>query len=382
MANILLLGGGLQVLSIACSLVEVGHTVNALNEHNKISKKSRYVNKCIEVDFRDIDVDKFVDIIIRENYDVIIPMEDPHADWLSFHKKEIEDRCYKLKCAVPDYDVFQLGSDKGKLLTFCEERGLGVPKTRLIGDDWDVVADYVGFPALIKPNHSAGARGIVLVNNMEEFKTKAPMIIAEYGESSLQEYLCSKDYYYNVMMYRTKDGRFGNHCIIKIIRYYPIKGGSSSLSVTVDNAKLVKQCKEVLDALNWVGFADFDILEKGEDDYRIIEINPRVPASVRGAAMSGINYGEMIVADCMGKELPVYEYHTGRYLRYLGLDICWFFASPKRFSFRPSWFWFFGKDLYYMEGGKKDWRAMLASIWSGIKKQLNSEFRRQKSGMN
>ena len=184
------------------------------------------------------------------------------------------------------------------------------------------------------------------------------------------------------MMYRTKDGRFGNHCIIKIIRYYPIKGGSSSLSVTVDNAKLVKQCKEVLDALNWVGFADFDILEKGEDDYRIIEINPRVPASVRGAAMSGINYGEMIVADCMGKELPVYEYHTGRYLRYLGLDICWFFASPKRFSFRPSWFWFFGKDLYYMEGGKKDWRAMLASIWSGIKKQLNSEFRRQKSGMN
>ena len=75
-------------------------------------------------------------------------------------------------------------------------------------------------------------------------------------------------------------------------------------------------------------------------------------------------------------------YAPGKQLRFLGLDIAWFIASPNRFKAHPSWFKFFNKDLYYQEGGHEDWRAMVFSIWCGIRKQLSPSFRRAKSGMN
>jgi predicted ATP-grasp superfamily ATP-dependent carboligase len=178
------------------------------------------------------------------------------------------------------------------------------------------------------------------------------------------------------------DGNWGNYTITKIMRYYPIKGGSSSFCVTIENEKLLNICKEILDKLGWIGFADFDVLEKGDGDYRVIEINPRIPASVKAAAISGVNFGEMIVKDILGEGLPKYTYTPGMQLRCLGLDIAWFLSSPNRWKCKPSWFKFFGKNLAYQEGGSKDFMAMCTSIWMGIKKQLDPSFRKQKSGMN
>jgi len=280
-----------------------------------------------------------------------------------------------------DWDVFNMVSDKSALLEFCKRHDIGHPHTEQIHNDYDTVGKQVGFPALIKPNHSEGSKGIMLVNNLEELKQHAPAIIAQYGECTLQEYIVN-DHYYNLMIYRTKDGKFSNHVIIKILRYYPVKGGSSCLAVSVDDNKMVDMCKRLLDALHWVGMADFDILEKGTGDYRIIEINPRVPASLRGAEISGVNFPEIIVSDSLGKPIPHYEYITGKYLRFLGLDLAWFMASPNRFSCKPSWFRLFGKDIYYEDGGLRDLPSMLTYIWSGIKKQLSPEFRKSKAGLN
>lgn len=381
MSKVLIFGGGLQVISIARSLKEYGHKVDVLGEHNEVSCKSHFVDKCFDCDLSTLSASWMKSFIDDNHYEVVIPMEDPFSDWLSRNKKEIETHT-KARCAVMDWEVYQLASDKTQLLAFCEKNGIPHPKTRLIGDDLDAVASYVGFPALIKPSHSNGARGIVKVDDVERFRAIAPKVIVEHGECALQEYIHTKDYYFNVMLYRCADGSYSNHCIIKILRYYPVKGGSSSLCITIENEKLLNICKQTLDTLQWVGFADFDLLEKGDGDYRIIEINPRVPASVRAAAISGINYGEIIVAGELGKEIPKYEYKTGQYLRCLGLDIAWFVASADRFKAKPSWFKFFGKGVYYMEGGKKDFSAMCTSIWIGIKKQLNPNFRKQKAGMN
>lgn len=384
MYSILLFGGGLQMISVARSLKEVGYEVIAATKHDKIASRSRFLDSHINIDNDttcDIVLPLLVNIIKDHDIDVVIPMEDAQATCLSQIKKDLESKT-GVKCAVMDWDIFRMASDKTELLSFCKRHGIGHPKTTMITDNYDAVANEVGFPSLIKPSHSEGAKGIVLVNNIEELKSKAPGIIAQYGDCALQEYIASKSYYYNLMLYRTKDGRFGNCVIIKILRYYPIKGGSSSLSISVKDEKMTSMCKDLLDKLNWVGFADFDILEKGDKDYKIIEINPRVPASVRGAAISGVNYPQMIVEDLMNNQLKTYEYETGKYLRYLGLDIAWFMASHNRWKTKPCWFKFFGKDLHYQEGGLHDLPAMWTSMVEGVKKQLNPEFRKAKSGMN
>ena len=379
--NILLFGGGLQILTTARSLKERGYKVHVAGKHNEVSCRCRYVEKCTFLDIDNLEVDTFTDIISIGNFKVVIPTEDEYATWLSKNKKAIEVAT-NVKCAVMDYDIYSLAADKTKLLAFCKERNLPHPKTALIDNNYDEIAEYVGFPALVKPSHSAGARGIRLVNDKDELRDIAEQTIKEYGECSLQEFISGKDYYYNVMLYRTKDGKWGNHAITKIVRYYPIKGGSSSFCYTIENHKMLSICKKILDELQWVGFADFDVLEKGDGDYRVIEINPRIPASVKAAAISGVNFGEMIVCDSLGIDLPQYTYTPGGQLRYLGLDIAWFLASPNRFKAKPSWFKFFGKNLHYQDGGIHDIFAMITSIWMGVKKQLNPKFRKDKAGMN
>ena len=376
-----LFGGGLQVLSTARSLKATGYSVDVIGMHNEISKRCRYVEKCIQIDINNLDITVFIAYINNGGYKVIIPMEDDYSTWLSKHKKEIE-RETTAKCAIMDYDVYALASDKTQLMAFCKKHDIPHPKTEIINNNFDELADNIGFPSLIKPSHSAGSRGIKLVNNIDELKRFSKEIIAEYGESTLQEYIYSKDYYFNAMLYRTKDGCYGNHTITKIMRYYPIKGGSSSFCMSIENERILEICKKTLDRLNWVGFADFDILEKGDGDYRIIEINPRIPASVQAAAASGVHFGEMIVKDITEGILPQYTYTTGMQLRCLGLDIAWFLASPNRWNCKPSWFIFWGSKLHYQDGGRKDFLAMCTSIWMGIKKQMNPEFRKKKKGMN
>ena len=382
MSKILLFGGFVQVLTASASLRQQGHKVFVAAEKDAVAKKARHIEKYIEF-AKSGSIDEVCQRLIAlcqsEDIGVIIPMEDDYAAILSKIKNRIES-VTKAKCAIMEPDTYALVSDKEALLYFCKQHNIGHPKTEPVNNNYKWLAETVGFPALIKPNHSEGSKGIVLVNDVKELEEKAPAIIAEYGDCTLQEYI-QNDHYYNLMLYRTATGVFSNHTILKILRYYPIKGGSSCFAVSIENEKMLNMCKRLLDALNWVGMADFDILEKGEGDFRIIEINPRVPASLRGAEMSGINFPEIIVSDLLNGVMPQYDYKTGRCLRLFGLDIAWFLASPNRFKCSPSWFKFFGKDLFYEDGGWRDRSAMLTYIWSGIKKQLSPEFRKSKEGL-
>jgi predicted ATP-grasp superfamily ATP-dependent carboligase len=383
--KVLILGGGLQCLSTAYSLKKEGHFVSAFVCKGTEAAHSKNIDQKVYVsdsEFGSHYIQHLVDFLNKDQHDVIIPMSDKLAELLSKNKKQIES-CTKAICAVPEYHTFEVANDKWKLIQLCQKHNFPHPKTAQITDsNIEQIAKYVGFPALIKPNHSVGARGIKRVNSYEELKATYQSILSQYGESTLQEYIETNGApYYNIMLYRDKNGNIINHTIIEIIRYYPVKGGSSSLCKTIENDYLLKLCSEVLEALSWEGFADFDILKKSNNEYQIIEINPRVPASLRAAEISGINFPNIIVSNLL--ELPIKQYHysTNKYLRFLGLDIMWFISSKDRFAAQPSWFKFFDKDTYYQEGGKADLTAMLFSLYSGVKKIFTPSFRKAKNGI-
>ena len=383
MANVLLLGGGLQSLSIAQGLSFENKNIINLAEKHAVGKHSNYITKFISIDkIEDLDVDKMIDLVINDKVEVIIPTEDEYAEWLSKNKTIIESHS-KTICAIVDIDLFRKVIDKQSLLNICAINKIPHPETISIDSNApENISKFNKFPALIKPNISNGSRGIAYVKNIEEYQNKIKGIIQKYGDVTLQEFIDNPNHYFNAMLYRYADGSFGYSVVTKITRFYPIKGGSSSFCTTIINDNIIAICKKLLDKIEWIGFADFDILEKGEGDFRIIEINPRVPASVHAAYVSGINYGKIIVEDCLHRVRSTQIYIPGKQLRFLGLDIAWFLSSSNRFKANPSWFKFFGKNLYYQEGGIKDWKAMTYSIWCGIKKQLSPSFRKAKSGMN
>lgn len=109
------------------------------------------------------------------------------------------EQLYKMQCAVETYSTFELANDKQKLMEVCEKYDIVHPYTRALPEvnasfdnaqdivrlefreSLKSVAEYVEFPAMIKPNLSAGAKGITKVENMEELEEQYPPIAEVSG---------------------------------------------------------------------------------------------------------------------------------------------------------------------------------------------------------
>ena len=181
------------------------------------------------------------------------------------------------------------------------------------------------------------------------------------------------------MMYRDKRGEISAYTIIKIMRFFPIKGGSSCYCQTVEHDYLLNVCKKTLELLDWIGFADFDVLEDAvTGDLKIIEINPRVPSSLQASSAAGVDFAKIIMADEFGWPIPQCDYSVGKEIRWFGLDVMWFLFSKQRFSYKPSWFKFFGANVSYQDGSFKNPLPMLAGCLAGVIKYLNPKFRKSK----
>lgn len=369
MYTVLIAGGGLQGISTARSLKEAGFRVGMWSIENDYALSSSALSfkkgKTKEELYDLVTLQRF---IAENNCDVVIPMSDKFAFLLSENKEYIlkENRCI---AAVPDIQTLSLAGDKANLMDFCTTHNIPHPLTLNPANLTQKDYQLLNYPLLIKPNQSVGARGIKKVNNEVELEQWLPIIGYKYGDCHVQEFIeTGSRPYYNVMVYRNTNGEILGLVTIEILRYYPLEGGSSSLCRSINNEKISEIVTKALDKLNYVGFADFDILQNQNGEYKIIEINPRVPASLRAAAISGINFPEIIVKDALGLKLPPYNFSPDKYLRYLGLDIMWFLKSPMRFKVNPGWCKFWGSNLFYQEGGSKDFKPMMKSLISNFNK--------------
>ena len=388
MKQILLLDGeGVQTVSMSRELHKLGFEVSAICA-NKIS--SGYVTRYLDHKYKipkchlhkDAFKKYFYEHLNKHAYGLIIPMGDKSASFLS-KEKEIIEAQYNTLCAVESRSTFESANDKQKLMAICEKNGIAHPKTReLTFDTMNNAADYVGFPALIKPNLSAGAKGIVKVENRNELQMRFPPIAETFGSCTLQQFIEHPDYYYNVMLFRKFDGRTAASTVIKIRRFFPLKGGTSCYSETVEYPSLIKLCEHCLEVLNWHGFADFDVLEdKNTGELKIIEINPRVPSSLQASFAAGVNFAKIFVDEYLGSGAEVFDmknYKTEQQVRWFGLDVMWFLMSPMRFSYHPSWFRFFGGNVSYHDGTWSDPLPLVAGCIQGFLKYLDPSFRKAK----
>ena len=388
MRRILLLDGeGVQVVCMARELNKLGHEITALCSQ-KISSgyATKYLNHKYVSPNIHRETDEFRAYFYRHlqtmQYDLIIPMGDDSAMFLSQERETVEQK-FNVRCAVESYATFELANDKQKLMEVCERYDIVHPKTcGLKSDNLQEVAEYVGFPAMIKPNLSAGAKGITRVDTFEELQAKYPVIAKSFGECSLQQLVEQPEYYYNVMLFRRSDGKTAASTIIKIRRYFPLKGGSSCYCETVVHPYLLEQCERCLEKLGWHGFADFDVLEdKHTGELKIIEINPRVPSSLQASFAAGVNFAKIFIDEYLGGGAELFDandYICGQQVRWFGLDVMWFMMSRERFSFKPSWFRFWGNNVSYHDGSWRDPLPIIAGCLQGVMKYIDPNFRKAK----
>jgi D-aspartate ligase len=383
--NILLLGiDGTQTLPIAKSLCKVGYgLIGTYSEKDSYGVHTKYIHEKINVDYS-VDSPKMLPTIIQiikdKNIGLIIPFGDATAEFLSKNKKILERYT---KFTIPEYEIFLSAYDKNKLMALCEKNGYPHPITVDLSKEHEE-KEIIKFPypALIKPNITTGGRGMTLVFSSQDFYQKIDGIVAKYGDCHLQQFIPKGGRQIKVQIFFDK--KWGKHysSVIYKQRYYPENGGSSCCNVTIRNDDVVEMCLSVLEDLGWEGFADFDLIEDPRDHVlKIMEINPRVPACLKSAMESGIDYGNIMADYALGNEIKDYKYNPGAKLRHIGFDVLWFLTSKNRFKAKPSWFLWGGRRLSFQDFSLTDPFPFFWGTWGNIKKMLRSDVIKEKSGL-
>lgn len=379
-------GGAAHAMAIGECLKQSGYSVGVMcgcrNEYGYHTRFADYHH--LGPDSHDAGYPEFMfDFLKRNHYDVLIPTSDASAEFMSTYKDRLSEYTAVL---MPERKIFDMAYNKNSLMTICKENDYPHPKTidlSKIQSDFKVSDDLLNFPypGIIKPNVTSGGRGMTIVRSLEELVSSYELIHNLYGDCHLQQYIQAGGKQIKVQVMTDIEG---NPCYTSVIwkqRYYPIHGGSSSCNITIDDPAIASICGKVLKTIGWVGFADFDLIQDPKTgQYLIMEINPRLPACIRSVFKSGIDYATMIADASLGRPLREYTYSPGKRLRHLGFETLWFIKSPNRLKASPSWFDFFGKDLYYQDWIKGDIMAFIRGSWGNLKKQMNPEFRKAKSG--
>lgn len=393
MKKVLILdGGAVHAMAIAECLRKTGYWVAVMCENkNEYGYHTKFANQhFLGMNSHNLGYAEYMLAFLKEHhFDVLIPTSDTSAEFMSFYKEKLQKLTGVL---MPDRKVFELGYNKNNLMTVCRKNSFPHPKTiDLQGFDILKVQKFerleelknFPYPGLLKPNLTSGGRGMTLVNSLKELIEVYPSIYKQYGNCHLQQFIKSGGRQIKVQVMTDAEGEPRYTSVIWKQRYYPVNGGSSCCNITIDNIECSEMCCKVLKTIGWVGFADFDLIENPDtSELLIMEINPRLPACVRSAFKSGMDYATMIADVTLGLPLREYTYKSGKRLRHLGFDVLWFLRSPNRLKTKPTWFKFFGKNLYYQDWICGDFKAFFWGSWGNLMKQLDPDFRKAKNGTN
>lgn len=314
---------------------------------------TRYKTNCILYDCKasqELDFLQYgLKLVADGHYDLVVPLGDASAKFLSQHKDEIAPGT---RVAVNDWDTFQYAIDKAKTMRVCRELGVPAPKT-VFGDDLAEQIESTDFiyPVVVKPRTGLGSIGFNIIAAKDKLLEYLKQYDGANGPLLVQEYVKQgKQPQYRADLFRTKDGEFKAAIVGKVTRWYPLDGGSGIFVVSVRDDEIIENCKRLLDAIGWIGYANIDMVyDESAGKAKIVEINGRTGASIKIDFVSGINVSQLILENELGYPVTdMTNFQEGKMITCLLPDLLWFIKSPDRFKTRPSWFRRWGvKDVIF-----------------------------------
>ncbi len=332
-----------QSLPLIKAFFELGCEVTALcSSKLDVAYASRYTQHkyrgvCNREDARGTEK-QIREMLESGKFDVVVPTADFSASLLS--KNKIEFSKYA-KVISNDWNIYEIAADKIRTMKVCMENDIPCPYTLLnaqIIDD--VLNSQLKYPIIMKPRVGYGAIGFKKIDTIDD-------LINVFGKNDkpiehyvFQEYIPQTDIQYECAMFIDDSNEVKTSLVFSKNRWFPVKGGSSTLNITVDRLDIVESCSKLLQKINWRGAADIDLIQDPRDNTaKIMEINPRVSGSVKITFVVGTNQAKQMLELAYGQKVSKYEnYEIGRRLRCSQTDLLWFIKSPNRFKAKPSWF--------------------------------------------
>jgi predicted ATP-grasp superfamily ATP-dependent carboligase len=200
---------------------------------------------------------------------------------------------------VPSLDVFDLVTDKARLLDYARRCGVPVPRTRVVDGTAQLkdVIDSVSFPAVVKPIRSriSTDRGWVLGSaHYAHSRDELEHLFATVGylsssPSLIQERIVGR----GVGMFALFDrGELVAEFSHRRLREKPPAGGASVLSESVDvDPRLREYAVRMLGPIGWHGVAMMEYKQdRRTGEFVLMEVNGRFWGSLELAVAAGVDF--------------------------------------------------------------------------------------------
>lgn len=271
-------------------------------------------------------VNTLLDICKNEKVDVLLPFMSAELSALEAKKRDFET--VGTKVSVSTGDSIAITNNKLKFYEFLKDKGLPVPKYKRIekADELYEACEFVGYPqkaVCVKATELSGSRGIRLIDPKKSrydilFGQKPNSFYTTIDElyATLKERLEMPE----MMAMEYLPGAEGSVDLIadhgKILymayRESNINLASIPQEATLSyNEKAYRIAEEVIKALSLDGNADLDFKNDADGNPVLMEINPRIAATMQIFKVGGLNLPYLRVKQLLGEPLPEIDIKYG-----------------------------------------------------------------------
>ncbi len=279
-------------------------------------------------------VDALLEICRAEHVDVLLPFMS--AELIPLIERKAEFEAVGTQVSVSDRRSVELTNNKLKFYEFLRDNGLPVPKFAPVrcADDLAAACAYVGYPekaVCVKATELSGSRGIRII---DATKSRYDILFGQKPNSfyttfeDLQATLRERDSMPEMMAMECLPGAEGSVDLIadrgKIL-YMAYRESNVNLASIPQQATLANNpeayaiATAVIEKLGLTGNADLDFKYDAEGHPVLMEINPRIAATMQIFKIGGMNLPYLRIKQLLGEELPAVtiQYGIKMHRRYL-----------------------------------------------------------------
>lgn len=314
-------------------LGRAGLSVGALDSESRApGLVSRWVTEGAVVPDFALDPDAYLDAVIERCQDwrprVLVPSHDGSVEALRRRRSELER---VVGVALAPEEPLAVAIDKTRTLALAADLGMRIPRGVLVGptDDAGAAVDHVGLPVVIKPVRSwahDGRAGRRLTSVLATSRPEGLAAIAAMTETGvpalIQEWLPGDR---EALSFMLVNGRIRARFAQRTERTSPPLGGNSVARQSIPlPADITQQAERLVRELGLEGYSEVEFRRDAAGRAALMEINPRLSASVEIAVRAGVSFPRLLYAWAAGA--PVEEvagYRVGVRMRWLGGDLEW-----------------------------------------------------------
>lgn len=257
---------------------------------------------------------------------VLISSSDGTVALLRQYRERLEQRVHVALAGEPGLGI---AVNKDQTLEIAQRLGLAIPRGVSLSSvsEVDAAIREIGLPAVIKPVESwvesteARARILAqLATTPDEARRAVEELTALGGSVLFQHFLSGRRegvhlLYANGQIY----GRFAQWAK----RTDPPLGGSSVLRQSIAIPEDIGEPSErLIREIGLEGYSEVEFRRDSAGTPYLMEINPRLSASIELAVREGVDFPYLIYQWASGETInEVKSYHVGGWMRYLGGDI-------------------------------------------------------------